>query len=116
MIATLGRTAERSPRTVVAYLQAMIRTYQYLREPANWSEALAICEEQRIPLQREHFNAFLQILQPALPADGGINQRGAEFVLREERELGTVDPNLDLRAALRLEYLEQAQRELGLRA
>ncbi|HWP29385.1 MAG TPA: ABC transporter substrate-binding protein [Chloroflexota bacterium] len=116
VIATLGRTLERAPRTVIAYLKAMIRTYQYLRDPANWPEAMAICEEHRVPFQKEYFTRFLEILQPALPPDGGINPRGMEVVFREEVEQGTVDPNLDLRALVRLEYLEQAQRELGLRA
>jgi tetratricopeptide (TPR) repeat protein len=85
VIATLGRTVERSPRAVVAYLKAMVRTFQYLRDPANWSEAMAIAEE--IGSQQLIAHCALQL--GTIYLDRGDVARAEELILGRRKRDGT---------------------------
>ncbi len=113
VMVVMGKTIERYPATVKAFVKAMIRSYRFMRDSKNWPEIRKILDDNKIAYEAPYFEQSLELLRPALPEDGGVNLRGLEAVAADEKEIGTIDKSFDVKSLLRLEFQEQALKELG---
>ena len=114
VMVTMGKTIQKNPDAVLAYVKAMVRTYQYMHDKKNWPEIKQILKDSKQQFEEQYFEATMEVLLPAIPKDGSVNQKGVEYVANMEKELGTVDKSLDVGKVYRLDFLEKAQKELGI--
>jgi len=66
-------------------------------------------------VDEQRWGESLKIQTDFWPGDGGMNLKGMELVLSDERKDGRIPKDYKLEQFIRLKPLEEAQKELGLR-
>ncbi len=112
---TTGKMIQNSPDAVLGYVKGMVRTYQYIHDKKNWPEIAQMLKDRKVQFDEKYFDATMEILMSAIPADGSVNKPGVDYMVNQEKELGTVDKSFDVKKMYRLDFLEKAQKELGIK-
>jgi len=120
VIIATRRMVEKDGDLLTAYLRATIRAYWFLTDYERnrpYSEALvrrlrkACLDEEEASRSGVEGGGRL-----VLPYDGAPGIEGLKELAQEAKETGDLDPNFDLASILRLEFVQQAFRELEARA
>ena len=114
-IAATGRFLQKQSEAVVGFLKGIIRAYRFMKETANHPEMMEIIRNSDLEFEADMDQGMWEEeypLIPGIPADGSINRKGLEVILREEKALGRVSQSMTANQILRLEFVQQALREL----
>jgi ABC-type nitrate/sulfonate/bicarbonate transport system substrate-binding protein len=114
VIAARGEVMDKQPTASVALLKGLIRSYQFLLDPANEQEVLQVLEQNDVSVDEANFSELLQLQRPLWPADGSLNLKGLEVVVKREQDAKRLPDTYDWHQLMRDEPLKQAQKELGL--
>ena len=110
-----GDFLQKDPVAVKGFIKGMIRAFQFMKDPRNEAELLKIAKDAKITVDEQRWGESLKIQNDFWPNDGGMNLKGMELVLSDERKDGRIPKDYKLEQFIRLKPLEEAQRELGLR-
>jgi ABC-type nitrate/sulfonate/bicarbonate transport system substrate-binding protein len=98
---------------VTAYLYALIRAKQYIKDLGTKDEVIELLESHDFEFSQEFRDAYESNVSN-LSADNGFEIEEMELVFSELAEVGEVASGFDWRAALDLEPLWEAQEAAGL--
>lgn len=115
VMAVSGVFLERNPAAVKGFIKGFIRAFQFMRDPRNEAELLALAREAKLVTDAPYWGEELALQRTFWPQDGGLNLKGAGIVLLRERDDGRIPRDFTLDKLLRIAPLLEAQRELGLR-
>jgi NitT/TauT family transport system substrate-binding protein len=112
--ASRGEMLERYADTTVAFLKGMIKGYQFIHDSKNDAEITQILKKHDIRVDDANFKELLSIQRPLMTKDGGLNRKGLEVVVQPLIDRKEVPADYKVDQLLRLEFLQQAQKELGI--
>ncbi len=122
-VVATGAIIDQNPETVTAFLKAMTRAYRFLRDmPGNYEYIVDMDKRMRAvesnPKEREaDFRLSPEKLASSPhPPDGCLTVKGLEVIINQEKEAGRIPGSLTVGRVVRLEFIEQANRELDERA
>jgi len=114
-IAATGPFLQKQSEAVVGFLKGIIRAYRFMKDTANHPEMMEIIRNSDLEFEADMDQGMWEEeypLIPGIPADGSINRKGLEVILQEEKALGRVSQSMTADQILRLEFVQQALREL----
>ena len=115
VIATSGQMLRDHPETVKAFLKVMIKTFQFIRANTKDVEYFSGLIEKAAGKPPEEQLADFSYLAGRLPDDGGINLKGLQVVIEEEKVLGNLPQDYAMERAIRLNLVKEAAAELNRR-
>ncbi len=122
VVITTGSIIKQSPVMVTAFLKATIRSYRFLRDmPKNFEYLVDMDKRMRaVETNPRERNADLKLnildfANTPNPPDGRLPVKGFESILAQEKETGRIPPSFTMDKVTRLEFVEQANRELDKR-
>lgn len=110
-----GEMLDKHPDTTVAFLKGMIRGFQFVQDPKNDEEVARVLKKHDIRVDDANFKELIQIQRQLMTTDGSANRKGTEVVLKRMMDTRELPADYKVDQLLRLEFLEQAQKELGLK-
>ena len=114
VIAARGDVLDKQPAASVAFLKGLIRSYQFLLDPKNEKEVVQILKQSDVTVDEANFGELIAIQRPLWPADGSLNLKGVEVVVKREQDAKRLPDSYDWHQLVRDQPLKQAQKELGL--
>jgi ABC-type nitrate/sulfonate/bicarbonate transport system substrate-binding protein len=114
-IAATGLFLRQQSRAVIGFLKGIIRAYRFMKNTANHPEMMEIIRNSDLEFEADMDQGMWEEeypLIPGIPADGSINTKGLEVILNEEKSLGRVSQSMTVDQILRLEFVQQALKEL----
>lgn len=122
VIIAAGAVIRQHPETVTAFLKALIRGYRFLRDmPKNYEYVVDLDKRIRaVDSDPKERVTDLKLTVEKLgslphPPDGRLPIKGFEVILAQEKEAGNIPGSLTMDKVTRLEFVEQANRELDSR-
>lgn len=110
-----GEMLDKHPDTTVAFLKGMIRGFQFVQDPKNDEEVARVLKKHDIRVDDANFKELIHIQRQLMTTDGSANRKGTEVVLKRMMDTRELPADYKVDQLLRLEFLEQAQKELGLK-
>lgn len=104
---------EENRDAVTAYLYALIRAKQYIKDLDTKDEVISLLESHDFEFSQEFRDAYESNVHN-LSADNGFDIEDMELVFNELAAVGEVEEGFDWRSALDLEPLWEAQEAAGL--
>jgi ABC-type nitrate/sulfonate/bicarbonate transport system substrate-binding protein len=113
--ATTEKMLAEDPEGVAAFLAATLKARQFILDPANKDEVLALMEEKKFELPQSFKDAYETENAPDYRGrDGGWDPSEMDAFIEEAIELEAVPPNTDWREYVDLTPLWRAQKAVGL--
>lgn len=109
--------AERNPEVVKGFLKGMIRGCNWVLDPSNatrFKEVLVDVGYLTTQREERNFDGLFEAWQTRVSRNLTLPQDGIELIIKEEKKAGKISPSLQPEDVLRLDALQQAQRELQL--
>ncbi len=106
------------PDVLKAFLKGMIRGCNYVLEPSNRSRFEQIFRDSGFLIDeddRENYAGLFAAWHARVSRDLALPREGIERIVTEEKRAGNLPPSFQVDDIVRLDALEQAQMELGLR-
>jgi len=111
---------EQHPRVVIGFLKGLTRGYRMIRDQPRNKEYVDDLERRTRAVDADPEERAMKLEHTAeewarypLPLDGAMPIKGLEIVVSQEQEIGNLPANFRAEQVLRLECLQQAQRELA---
>jgi ABC-type nitrate/sulfonate/bicarbonate transport system substrate-binding protein len=117
VVVATGKLGRDHYATLTAFLKVYIKSNRFLMEPANGDEARAILEQSGFvstQAERANWDVVLGHVRKRMSPDASFPEGSLEQVLAEQREAGAISDRLTLDRVVRLDAVQDAQRELGL--
>lgn len=114
VIASRGEVLDNQPAATVAFLKGIIRSFRFVLDPKNDQEVLQILKQNDVVVDEANWSELMGLQRPLWPADGSLNLKGTEIVVKREQEAKRLADSYDWHQFVREEPLKQAQKELGL--
>lgn len=114
-IAATGSFLREQGQAVIGFLKGIIRAYRFMKHTTNHPEMMEIVRNSDLEFEADMDQGMWEEeypLIPGIPADGSINTKGLEVILKEEKSLGRVSQSMTVDQILRLDFVQQALREL----
>lgn len=113
VIATSGQMLRDHPETVKAFLKVMVQTFRFIKANTRSTEYFAKLIEKAAGKPPEEELTDFSYLAGRLPDDGGIEMKGLQVVVDEEKAMGNLPKEYRMEQALRLTVVKEAAAELG---
>jgi len=118
VIVTTGFVIKQYPETVTAFLKGMVRAFRFFRDmPKNYEYLVDLDQRMRAVNRDPKESPHLELKEQKFtssphPPDGQLPLKGLKLILAQEKEAGNIPEYLTVDRVVRLEFLEQANREL----
>lgn len=106
------------PELVAAFLKGMIRACNFVVDRTNaqrFKEIIVGAGYLTTEREKRNFDSLFEGWQERVSRDLTLPQDGIDLIVKEEKEAGRIPLSFDVQHVLRLDPLEQAQRELTTR-
>jgi ABC-type nitrate/sulfonate/bicarbonate transport system substrate-binding protein len=104
---------QNNERTVIGFLKATIRAREFFKDASNKEEIIKIMEGRGYEFSdtfRELYEADVNVIS----ATGHFNIEAMETLIADAVKVGNIEKEIDWREFARMDYLNQAYRELGM--
>lgn len=119
VVASTGDLITRNPEVVKGFLKGLIRGYRYLKPRKNWAEVVKMINEYNWgkDMGWENFD-HSRLKEPYslieyLPSDGSVSKKALQVVITQATGLGMLPETVTVDQAVRLEFVQQAAKELN---
>lgn len=112
VMATSGQMLREHPETVKAFLKVMIKTFQFIKANTKEMAYFSKLVEKTAGKPPEEELTDHSYMAGRLPEDGGVNLKGLQVVIDEEKALGNLPKEYAMEKALRLNFVKEAAAEL----